>query len=64
MATIHRSLGCNFPDTADMCGPFIIEELVGRAIRGRRGEVVIATSWHRARRDEPHGAASTASPST
>ncbi len=45
IATIHRSieLGVNFLDTADMYGPFTNEELVGRAIKGRRGEVVLAT---------------------
>ena len=38
VATIHRALdlGVNFLDTADMYGPFINEELVGRAIHGRR----------------------------
>ena len=43
--TIHRAieLGVNFLDTADMYGPFIYEELVGRAIRDRREHVVLAT---------------------
>ena len=47
IATIHRALelGCNFLDTADMYGPFLNEELVGRAIRGRRDEFVIATKF-------------------
>ena len=47
IATIHRALdlGCNFLDTADMYGPFRNEELVGRAIRGRRDEVVLATKF-------------------
>src|SRR6185295_15239541 len=36
-------LGVTLLDTADMYGPFINEELVGRAIRGRREQVVIAT---------------------
>ena len=47
MATIHRALdlGCNFPDTADMYGPYLNEELVGRAIRGRRDEFVLATKF-------------------
>jgi len=46
-ATIERALelGCNFLDTADMYGPHINEELVGRAIRGRRDEFVIATKF-------------------
>ena len=47
IATLHRALdlGCTFLDTADMYGPFKNEELVGRAIRGRRGEVVLATKF-------------------
>ena len=45
IATIHRALdlGVTLLDTADMYGPFTNEELVGRAIAGRRGEVVLAT---------------------
>ena len=38
-------LGVNFLDTADMYGPFTNEQLVGRAIRGRRDEVVVATKF-------------------
>ncbi|HVU05774.1 MAG TPA: aldo/keto reductase [Polyangiaceae bacterium] len=47
VATIHRALdlGVNFLDTADMYGPFINEELVGRAIRGKRDGVVVATKF-------------------
>src|SRR5438046_7967415 len=47
IATIHRALdlGVNFLDTADMYGPFTNEQLVGRAIRGRRHEVVLATKF-------------------
>ena len=47
VATIHRALdlGVNFLDTADMYGPFKNEELVGRAIKGRRDEVVLATKF-------------------
>ena len=47
VATIHRALdlGCTFLDTADMYGPFKNEELVGRALRGRRDEVVLATKF-------------------
>src|SRR6202021_2590008 len=46
-ATIHRALdlGVNFLDTADMYGPYLNEELVGRAIRDRRGQVVLATKF-------------------
>lgn len=45
LATIHRALdlGVTLLDTAPMYGPFINEELVGRAIHGRRKQVVIAT---------------------
>src|SRR5882762_622484 len=47
IATIHRAidLGINFLDTADMYGVGRNEELVGRAIRGRRHEVVLATKF-------------------
>ena len=47
VATIHRALelGINFLDTADMYGPFTNEELVGKAIEGRRDEVVLATKF-------------------
>ena len=47
IATIHRALdlGCTFLDTADMYGPYKNEELVGRAIKGRRKEVVLATKF-------------------
>ncbi len=47
IATIHRALdlGVNFLDTADMYGPFTNERLVGRAIRGRRDQVVLATKF-------------------
>lgn len=47
VATIHRALelGVNFLDTADMYGPFTNEELVGRAIKGRRDQVVLATKF-------------------
>ncbi len=47
IATIRRALdlGVNFLDTADMYGPFKNEELVGRAIKGRRDEVVLATKF-------------------
>ncbi|HEU0053854.1 MAG TPA: aldo/keto reductase [Longimicrobium sp.] len=47
VATLHRALelGCGFLDTADMYGPWTNEELVGRAIRGRRDQVVLATKF-------------------
>ena len=47
IATIHRALelGAGFLDTADMYGPFTNERLVGRAIAGRRDEVVLATKF-------------------
>ncbi|QGX08453.1 aldo/keto reductase [Janibacter melonis] len=45
--TIHRALdlGVTFFDTADMYGPFTNERLVGRALAGRRDEVVLATKF-------------------
>lgn len=44
---IHRALelGIDFLDTADMYGPFTNEKLVGRAIRDRRDQVVLATKF-------------------
>jgi len=47
LATIQRALdlGITFLDTADMYGPFKNEELVGRATRGRRERVVLATKF-------------------
>ena len=47
VATIHRALdlGVNFLDTADMYGPFKNEILVGRAIKGRREHVILATKF-------------------
>src|SRR6202034_1870386 len=47
IATIHRAieLGINFLDTADVYGPYINEELVGRAIKGKRDQVVLATKF-------------------
>ncbi|MGA8865319.1 MAG: aldo/keto reductase [Candidatus Sulfotelmatobacter sp.] len=47
LATIHRAfdLGLNFLDTADAYGPYKNEELVGKAIKGRRDKVVLATKF-------------------
>ena len=47
IATIHRALelGINFLDTADVYGPYKNEELVGKAIEGRRDQVVVATKF-------------------
>jgi len=47
ISTIHRAieLGINFLDTADVYGPYINEELVGKAIRGKRDGLVIATKF-------------------
>lgn len=46
-ATIHRALdlGCNMLDTASFYGMGTNEELLGRAIRGRRADAVLATKW-------------------
>ena len=47
LATIDRALelGCNFLDTAEMYGPFTNEELLGKALAGRRDEFVLATKF-------------------
>ena len=47
IATIHRALelGTTFLDTADVYGPYTNEELVGRAIKGKRDEVILATKF-------------------
>jgi len=47
VATIHRALdlGVTFLDTADVYGPFVNEQLVGRAVRDRRDEAVLATKF-------------------
>lgn len=47
IATLHRAieLGCTFLDTAEVYGPFKNEELLGRALKGRRDQVTIATKF-------------------
>jgi len=47
IATIHRALdlGCTFLDTADVYGPFTNEVLVGKAIKGKRNRVILATKF-------------------
>jgi aryl-alcohol dehydrogenase-like predicted oxidoreductase len=47
IATLHRALelGVTLLDTSDMYGPYTNEELVGRAIQGRRDQVVVATKF-------------------
>jgi aryl-alcohol dehydrogenase-like predicted oxidoreductase len=54
VATIHRALdlGVTFLDTADMYGPFTNEQLVGKAIAGRRDEVQLATKFGNERRQD------------
>jgi aryl-alcohol dehydrogenase-like predicted oxidoreductase len=54
VATIDRALdlGITFLDTADMYGPFTNERLVGRAIAGRRDEVMLATKFGNERRED------------
>ncbi|MEU8323788.1 aldo/keto reductase [Nonomuraea sp. NPDC048881] len=49
-------LGVNFLDTADVYGPFTNEETVGRAIAGRREEVVLATKGGNVARTTENGA--------
>jgi len=47
IATIHYAIehGINFLDTADMYGPYTNEELVGKAIKGKRDQVFLATKF-------------------
>ena len=47
IATIHRAieLGMNFLDTAEVYGPYTNEELLARALKGRRDSVIIATKF-------------------
>jgi len=54
LATIHEALdlGVSFIDTADMYGPYKNEVLVGKAIAGRRDEVVLATKFGNQRGDD------------
>jgi aryl-alcohol dehydrogenase-like predicted oxidoreductase len=54
IAVIRRALdeGCTFLDTADMYGPFTNERLIGRAIAGRRDDVVLATKFGNERRPD------------
>ena len=55
IATIHRAieLGIKFFDTSDMYGPYKNEELVGRAIKGKRDKLVIATKFGIVRTSDP-----------
>jgi aryl-alcohol dehydrogenase-like predicted oxidoreductase len=52
IAVMHRSLelGVTFWDTADMYGPFTNEKLVGKALKGKRDQVVLATKFGNERR--------------
>ncbi len=54
ISVIHAALdaGVDFLDTADMYGPFTNEKLVGRAIAGRRDQVVLATKFGNERRED------------
>src|ERR1700750_1507898 len=51
--TIHRALdlGVTLIDTAEIYGPYVNEELVGRALKGRRDQVVLATKFGLVARD-------------
>lgn len=57
IATIHRALdlGVNFFDTAEVYGPYTNEQLLGRALRGRREGVVVATKFGFRLRDGTRG---------
>lgn len=54
IATIHRAidLGLDFFDTADMYGPFKNEELVGKALKGKRDRAIIATKFGNVRGED------------
>ena len=54
--TLHRALelGINFLDTADMYGPHTNEELVGKAIEGKRDQVILATKFGIVRSEAPN----------
>ena len=47
IATLHRALelGVNFFDTAEVYGPFLNEELIGRGLKGKRDQAIIATKF-------------------
>src|SRR5947209_5274386 len=64
IATIHRALelGINFLDTAQLYGPLTNEELVGRAIKGKREQYVIATKFARRMDNATPGDMSTIGP--
>src|SRR4051794_4398738 len=64
IATIQRALelGCNFLDTAQLYGPLTNEELVARAIKGKRDQYVIATKFSRRMDDATAGDMSTVGP--
>jgi aryl-alcohol dehydrogenase-like predicted oxidoreductase len=55
ISTLHRALelGINFLDTADMYGPFKNEELVGKAISGKRDQIILATKFGIQRSNNP-----------
>ncbi len=55
IATIHHAieLGINFFDTSDMYGPYKNEELLGRALKGKRDKVIIATKFGIVRTGDP-----------
>lgn len=56
IATLHRALelGVTLLDTADMYGPHTNEELLGRALRGKRDQVFLASKFGIVRSDDPH----------
>src|SRR6201995_532833 len=64
IATIQRALelGIDFIDTAQLYGPLTNEELVGRAIEGRRDDYVIATKFARRMDDATPGEMSSTGP--
>ena len=56
IATLHRAveLGVTLFDTADMYGPYTNEELLGRALHGKRENIFLATKFGLVRSSDPH----------
>ncbi|MDR6957804.1 aryl-alcohol dehydrogenase-like predicted oxidoreductase [Pseudomonas brassicacearum] len=56
IATLHRAveLGVTLFDTADMYGPYTNEELLGRALHGKRENIFLATKFGLVRSNDPH----------
>ncbi|PBP94947.1 aldo/keto reductase [Pseudomonas congelans] len=64
IATLHRALelGVTFFDTADMYGPYTNEALLGRALKGKREGIYLASKFGIVRGDDPHARGVNGSP--